>query len=147
VKYGYETEDRLAEQLRRLKAEDDREDRLQRLIRQHTPPDAVVAVVSKGDDSLLALDGRVGWHFPSSPAGGYAGHHPADSAEAVAQVEDVRHRGAAFLLFPKTARWWLEHYPGLRSHLENLYTAVTSSDDEFVLFDLMERAAHEGRGS
>jgi hypothetical protein len=144
LKYGYETETALAEQRRRLKAEDDLEDRLQRVIRKHTPPDAVVAVVSKGDDSLLAFDGRVGWHFPLSPAGGYAGHHPADSAEAVAQLEEVRHRGAGFLLFPKDARWWLEHYPGLRSHLEKLYTAVTSSNDEFVLFDLMERAAQEG---
>ena len=145
VKYGYETGAALADQQRRLKVEDDREDRLQWTIREHTPPGAVVAVVSKGDDSLLAFDGRVGWHFPLSPAGVYAGHHPADSAEAVAQVEDVKHRGAAFLLFPKNSRWWLEHYPGLRSHLENLYTAVTSSDDEFALFDLMEGAAHEGK--
>ena len=146
VKYGYETEAGLAEHQRRLKAKDDRKDRLQRAIREHTPPDAVVAVVSKGDDSLLAFDGRVGWHFPLSPAGVYTGHHPADSAEAVAHVEELRHRGAAFLLFPKGARWWLEHYPGLRSHLEGFYTAVTSSDDEFVLFDLMERAA-PGRGA
>lgn len=139
VKYGYETEATLAEQLSHLQPESDG-DRLRSAIREHTPRDAVVAVVSKGDDPAFTFEGRTGWPFPSSPDGVYAGH-PANSAEAVAHVEEIRRRGAAFLLFPEDTRWWLEHYAGLRTHLESLYTAVTSPDDAFVLFDLIGRCS------
>ena len=52
------------------------------------PPDATVLVVSNGDDELSKLGAaRRGWHFPQMEDGTYAGHHPGDSAEAIAHLQ------------------------------------------------------------
>jgi glycosyltransferase involved in cell wall biosynthesis len=88
------------------------------------PPDAVVAVVSRGDAALLELDGRPAWHFPEARPGVYAGYHPADSGAAVAALEAARARGARFLLLPGTAYWWLQHYGGFGDHLDARYSCV-----------------------
>src|SRR5262249_31354544 len=73
--------------------------------------EAPVAVVSRGDDALLELGGRPAWHFPQTPDGVYAGHHPADGPAAVAHLEAMRARGGRYLVLPSTAFWWLDHYP------------------------------------
>jgi hypothetical protein len=53
-------------------------------------------------------------------------------------LEAQRERGADFLLFPRTALWWLDHYGGLRQHLERHYR-VLSSDENCRIFDLTDR--------
>jgi GT2 family glycosyltransferase len=85
------------------------------------PDRAAVLVVSRGDDALLDLGERPAGHFPQLEDGTYAGHYPADSAEAIAQLEALRHGGAEYLLFPKTSLWWLEHYADFRRHLDLCY--------------------------
>jgi GT2 family glycosyltransferase len=92
------------------------------------PEDATVLVVSRGDDTLLQLDGRVAQHFPQSPGGGWAGHHPADSEEAIGHLEALRGNGARYLVVPPTYRWWLSYYEGLRDHLEAHYQSVLSDE-------------------
>ena len=74
------------------------------------PPGASVLVVSKGDESLLALPGRDrGCTFPQDGAGGYAGHHPRDGAAGDRRARGSCARaGAEYLVLPATARWWLE---------------------------------------
>jgi glycosyltransferase involved in cell wall biosynthesis len=110
--------------------------RIRAVVRSQVPQSTTVAVVSKGDEELLRLgEGRRGWHFPQNSSGVYAGHYPADSADAVAQVEALRTRGAHYLLFPATALWWLEHYEGLRRHLEDNYRRV-KCDGCCVLYEL-----------
>jgi hypothetical protein len=99
------------------------------------PEGAVVAVVSKGDDELLEFAGRRGLHFPLASDGGYAGHHPADSASAINLVESARASGAQFLLFPATASWWLSHYAELTDHLDSRYSRLVD-DAVCVLFAL-----------
>ena len=103
--------------------------RLRHAVRQAVPVGAVVAVVSKGDPELLQLDGRRGWHFPQDAKGQYAGFHPADSAAAIAHLEEVRALGAEYLLIPQTALWWLEHYREFRQHLESRYAFVVRQPD------------------
>ena len=83
------------------------------------PAGSTVVVASKGDEALLCLDGRTGWHFPQTNAGTYAGHHPHDSAAAIEQLEDLRERGGRFFVLPSTAFWWLDHYAEFRRHLES----------------------------
>ena len=97
------------------------------------PPDATVLVVSKGDEELLQLHGVQGRHFPQDETGGFAGHYPADDQEAINHLEALRARGAEYLLFPRTSAWWLEHYGGLRKHLESTYEAV-ARDDACIIF-------------
>src|SRR3712207_2672412 len=45
--------------------------RIREVVRTALPAGATVIVVSKGDDRLLELDGRRGWHFPQNERGVY----------------------------------------------------------------------------
>jgi GT2 family glycosyltransferase len=110
--------------------------RIRRLVAGEVPADATVLVVSRGDEGLLALDGRRAWHFPAAVNGNYAGHHPADSAEAISHLEDLRERGGSHLLIPKTGMWWLDHYKGLRRHLESRYRLVVEDEETCKIFQL-----------
>ena len=54
----------------------------------------------------------------------YAGHYPADSSEAITQLEALRAKGAEYLLLPDTAFWWLDDYPEFHQHLEANYRRI-----------------------
>jgi hypothetical protein len=99
------------------------------------PAGATVLVVSKGDEALLRIQGCTGWHFPRADNGAYAGHHPADSAEAIAHLEALRTQGARYLVFPSTSLWWFDFYAGFREHLDGRYRR-SYSDPYHVVFDL-----------
>jgi hypothetical protein len=47
------------------------------------PPGARIAMVSRGDERLLQLDGRVAAHFPQDKTGRYAGYYPEDAGRAI----------------------------------------------------------------
>jgi glycosyltransferase involved in cell wall biosynthesis len=111
-------------------------DRIRKAAADNVPPGAVVAVISKGDQRLLKLDGCRAWHFPQDSNGTYAGHYPADSSEAIAKVEELKGRGAQYLLVPITSAWWLEHYSGLREHLTRHYREILRDETTCVLFSL-----------
>jgi len=108
--------------------------RIREVVRAKLPPDATVLVVSKGDGDLLKFEGRTGWHFPRDKDGGYAGN-PADSAEAVAQLEALRAKGGQYLLFPEPAFWWLDHYQEFKRHLDGRYTREYG-DEHCIIYRL-----------
>jgi GT2 family glycosyltransferase len=123
--------------------------RLRRRVRTRMaalPPGSAVAIVSKGDEVLLDSDGCRGWHFPQANDGSYANIYPADSAEAIAQLEALRAKGAAFLLFPKPAFWWLEHYREFKAYLESNYLPAVRDEETCLIFDL-RHAFGGGRGT
>jgi hypothetical protein len=103
--------------------------RFREAIAKTVPAGATVLVVSKGEEQLLNLEGRRGWHFPQTSEGGYAGHYPADRTEALAQLEALKAKGAAFLAFPSFAFWWLNGYYNLRPRLERGGQCVWSDAD------------------
>jgi GT2 family glycosyltransferase len=109
--------------------------RVRDVVFETVPPGSKVLVVSKGDEELLRLEGRVGAHFPQLD-GVYAGHHPANSAEAIAQLEESQSEGAQFLLIPETSRWWLEHYTGFGEYLQRSCQEVARRDDTCIIFAL-----------
>jgi hypothetical protein len=119
--------------------------RIHRDVRAHLPADATVLVVSRGDDELLRLDGREGWHFPRHPDGRYGGHHPADSAEAIQHLEELREKGAQYILFPTSSRWWLEHYEEFADHLSTTYSRVADNEESCTIFALQPRSAATSR--
>ena len=100
-------------------------------------------MVSKGDENLLRLGSRSGWHFPRLNDGRYAGYYPADGADAIEQLEELRERGADYIVFPATAMWWLDHYPELGDHLEANYASVLR-DGTCTIYDLGGDASAEG---
>jgi hypothetical protein len=104
------------------------------------PASETVLVVSKGDQNLLRLGSRNAWHFPRLGDGRYAGYYPADSADAITQLEDLRERGANFIVFPATSLWWLDHYPEFNRHLETRYKRLMRDDDVCAIYALNEAA-------
>jgi GT2 family glycosyltransferase len=105
-------------------------------VRQLIPAGSTVLVASKGDGALVDLPQHRAWHFPQTEHGSYAGHHPADSAEAVAALEALRGRGAAYLLIPSTCLWWLDHYKEFRRHLETCHTRLAVPDGICAIYRL-----------
>jgi GT2 family glycosyltransferase len=110
--------------------------KLRGVARAELPPGATVVVISKGDEELLDLGVRRAWHFPQDEQGGYAGHYPESSATAIAQLEELRNRGAEYLLVPATASWWLDRYPGFGQHLRSSYTLVVDASEVCSIYSL-----------
>jgi GT2 family glycosyltransferase len=106
------------------------------------PKGTTVLVISRGDEELLRVEDRDAVHFPQAENGGWAGHHPADSEEAIEQLERLRGDGAQYLVVPPAYLWWLEHYEGLRDHLQGRYRPVRSDERAGAIFHL----DGEGRG-
>jgi glycosyltransferase involved in cell wall biosynthesis len=66
--------------------------------------------------------------------GVYWGPAP-DDATAVAELERLRGDGAGFVVFGWPAFWWLDHYRGLRQHLDRHYHRLLQ-DERVVVFAL-----------
>ena len=113
-------------------------DRVNAMVTAIVPSSETVLVVSKGDESLLRLGSRRGWHFPRSPDGRYAGYYPADSADAIAQLEALRKKGAGYIAFPATSLWWLDHYPDFSRHLESRYQCLVRDDRICAIYALSD---------
>jgi len=109
--------------------------RIREVVLTSLPRDVDILVVSKGDDDLLDLHGRRAKHFPQDERGAYSGYYPRDGSSAIVHLEVLRARGRGFLLFPRTAFWWLDHYAAFRAHLESRYREVLR-DEECVIYDL-----------
>ena len=127
--YGRRQSDRYRELIERVRGQ----------VAEAIPSSATILVVSRGDDELLRLDGRRAWHFPRGDSGSYAGHHPADSRDAIAQLEEQRGAGAEYIVFPATGAWWLDHYEGFRRHLDEHYERTVADPETCFVFDLRER--------
>jgi glycosyltransferase involved in cell wall biosynthesis len=125
--------------------------RVRQRVSAQVPPGAGVAVVSKGDDALVQLDGRPGTHFPRLADGTYAGHHPADSATAIAGVEALVRDGVTHLVFPASAAWWQSHYRELTQYLDRRHERVWDEADTCVIYRLRpadpQRPARNGHRS
>lgn len=108
---------------------------LRALVDANVPAHANVAVVSRGDDTLLQLGPRHAAHFPSDENGTFAGHNPADADEALEALNVAKAKGAEFLVVPASASWWLRHYGGFATHLrENC--GVVAEDAAATIFKL-----------
>jgi GT2 family glycosyltransferase len=116
----------------------DSADRIRAAVARAVPSGSTVLLVSKGDESLVEPEGFAVWPFPQDESGSYAGHHPAHSAEAIAQLEELRRRGAEYIVFPATALWWLDHYHEFALHLERHYRLIERDDVTCAIFGLQE---------
>lgn len=113
-------------------------ERIRWVVDEVVPAGATLIVVSKGDERLVDQGERRAWHFPQDERGVYAGHHPADSATALALLEGLRERGGEYLLVPATATWWFEYYAAFRRYLEQNYSVACCRPETCMIFDLRE---------
>ncbi len=97
-------------------------------VRSELPAGSTIAVVSRGDDDLLRLEGIKAWHFPQLEDGTFAGYYPGDGVDAINQLELVRAKGADYILFPRTSFWWLDYYSELKSYLDSNCRLVSHSE-------------------
>lgn len=113
--------------------------RFQQWAAERLPARARALVVSRGDRALLDIRDRRTGHFPQDDTAQYAGFYPADCTAAIGHLEALRHDGYDTLVFPKPALWWLEHYDGLREHLETYYVE-SATDAMGRIYDLRPEA-------
>jgi glycosyltransferase involved in cell wall biosynthesis len=111
-------------------------ERVHAFVEAELPAESRVLVVSRGDESIVDFGRHRGEHFPQAERGVYAGHHPADSADAIARLEALRSGGADYLVIPATSGWWLDHYDELARHLDSSYARVGADDGAFVAYCL-----------
>lgn len=114
-------------------------ERLAQLMAAAIPAGATVLMISKGDAALVDWERWQGWHFPQDQDGAYAGYYPADSAEAVAHLEQLRGKGADYLVVPSSAAWWFDHYAGFKAHLDRGYRRVAQEPQTGVIYALSRR--------
>lgn len=120
-------------------------ERLCRLAVTVTTPGATLLVISRGDPRLVTIPDRVGWHFPQTDEGVYAGHHPSDGHDAIAHLEALRHRGAAYLVIPWDESWWLDHYDEFATHLCRHYGVAAYEEGTGLVIALGQEAARAGQ--
>jgi len=115
---------------------------IREVVKNSTPPGAMISVISKGDDELLKIAGRHGWHFPRQQDGTYAGFYPPDSEAAITHLNSVRGNDVRFFVIPRTAFWWLDHYAGFGAHLESQHRLIWRDQNCIVykLSDLQGKA-------
>jgi hypothetical protein len=109
------------------------------------PIGSTVAVISRGDDRLVDLIGRTAWHFPRAKSGVYAGHHPADSAEAISHLDQLRAAGAEFLVIPAASFWWMDYYAEFRAHLTTACHCIGFQENTAAVFALRPAPAESDR--
>ena len=119
--------------------------RVARAIRDCVPQKARIAVVDKWDPTVLHLSKRKGWHFPHRPL--LPDGYPKDSEVAIEHLERLRSEGAAYLVFPSAAFWWLEHYADFRRHLEQCYSRIFEDDDCVIYRLAISETSLDGRSS
>jgi hypothetical protein len=114
--------------------------RVREVVKTIVPANTTLLVASKGDADLVNFADRVAWHFPRNGATGYAGYYPADSAAAIRHLELMQSEGAQFLVFPRSALWWLSHYADFTHYLDETGRAIWS-DRDCLIYQLGPRHA------
>jgi 4-amino-4-deoxy-L-arabinose transferase-like glycosyltransferase len=95
------------------------------------PPQALVAIGDGGDPTCLYYSKRKGWHFLEN-----FGAAPIDSQQAIAEIERLKERGAAYLVLTRHQPWWWsERYKNFWSYLDSRYPRARDTED-YVIFDL-----------
>ena len=61
--------------------------------------------------------------------------HPQDDEVAIRELERMRQKGASSIVFAWHTFWWLDHYTGLKRHLQSKYRC-TLSNERLMIFDL-----------
>jgi len=90
-----------------------------------TPSNALVVAADNGDPTVLYYAERKGWHFMEKN-GIYYGE-PKDSAQAIVDLEELRKRGASYLVFTSNTSWWLDYYEQLGQYVESTSTLVEAT--------------------
>ncbi len=98
-------------------------DRLRAAVEKHVPANAPVLVATYGDPAMLEV-GRPASDFPQADGSVAADYTALDDAAAIAQLEELRANGAAYLIVPSPAQAWLARQRALARYLDDTFPAV-----------------------
>ena len=98
------------------------------------PPDTYVLVDAGELGDALKNQSNIGW----AP--------PPDDETAVRELEGMRDRGAAFVVFGWPCFWWLTYYKGLVDHLEAKFRRI-HSNRRIVVYDLRPESGKVNQNS
>jgi 4-amino-4-deoxy-L-arabinose transferase-like glycosyltransferase len=102
-------------------------------LKQITPSTSLVAAVDNGDPTVFYYAERKGWHFLEKNAIFYG--DPQDSSPAIVDLEELRKRGATYLVFTSDTAWWLDYYPEFRQHVRAT-AALVETASQFKIYKL-----------
>jgi 4-amino-4-deoxy-L-arabinose transferase-like glycosyltransferase len=102
-------------------------------LKRSTPNESLIVAADNGDPTVLYYAERKGWHFLEKN-GIYDGE-PRDSAQAIVDLEELRNRGAGYLVFTSNTSWWVDYYDQFRQHLEAT-SSLVSATPEFKIYQL-----------
>jgi len=103
------------------------------LLKKVAEPNALIVAADNGNPAIFYYAARKGWHLLETD-GIYNGE-PTDSAEAIADLEKLRKRGASFLVFTYDTSWWLDYYEQLRQYVVS-NSSVVEETPEFKIYKL-----------
>jgi hypothetical protein len=90
-----------------------------------TPLDILFAAGDGGDPTCIYYSKRKGWHFLEN-----FGAAPTDSPQAIAELERLRQRGAAYLILTRHQPWWWsERYNNFCSYLDSHYQGARDTEN------------------
>ncbi len=98
-----------------------------------TPEGSLIAAADNGDPTVLYYGHRKGWHFLEKD-GIYYGD-PDGSAPAIANLAELRSKGAKYLVFTSNTAWWLDLYPEFREYV-HANSALIAATSEFSIYRL-----------
>jgi 4-amino-4-deoxy-L-arabinose transferase-like glycosyltransferase len=102
-------------------------------LKKITAPDALIVAADMGDPTIFYYAQRKGWHFLEKDAI-YAGN-TSDSQEAIADLEQLRRRGATHFVLTISTFWWLDYYPEFAQHLAES-AKLMEATPEFRIYKL-----------
>lgn len=97
-----------------------------------TTSNALIIAATDGDPTVFYYAHRKGWHFLGD--GVFQGN-PLESAQIIANLEQLRGRGATHLVFYAGTQWWLDYYKEFADHLATSATLVEQTR-EFTIYKL-----------
>jgi 4-amino-4-deoxy-L-arabinose transferase-like glycosyltransferase len=102
-------------------------------LRRITPENSLVVAADYGDPTVFYYAERRGWHFMEK--NGIYNGHPTGSAEAIADLEALKARGATHFVVYSGTVWWLDYYKEFAQHLEKT-ADVIKTGPQFEIFRL-----------
>ena len=104
-------------------------------LQQLTPAKPLIVAADEGDPTLLYYAQRKGWHFPEK--NGIYNGHPRDDQQLIADLAQLRERGAKYLVLTGNTIWWLDVYPGFARYLSTSATLLTRTP-ELTIYELLQ---------
>jgi hypothetical protein len=103
------------------------------MLNEITPENSVIFAADTGDPTVFYYAERKGWHYLENNGIFYG--DPDGSEPAIVELENLRAKGAKYVVFTSDTSWWLDLYPEFRQYL-HANSALIAATPEFEIYRL-----------